>query len=1135
MAASVELWSGPARSGKTSRLLELYRHALGQSPPGGCLWLAPNHRAARDVRSRLLCAQLPGCFSPSCQTFGRFADNVLRASRLAFRPVTPLYKRQLVQRLLNAAAERNELLHFGSIAQTAGLVSLVEGFISELKKLEIWPEHFAEACHARRIMQQDRELLAIYEGYQRLLNEHQLYDAEGRFWSARHLLREGQTAPYENLRTVLVDGFHDLTRTQHEILEILAQRVDRLIVTLPLDIHDQRDGLFGKSRRTRDEFLRRHPHAHEVAFEQLPAEMPAAVAHLAAEMFGNPRTTTPLSEQGEIEVVAATGALGEIQQVARRIKRLLVLGDGTGPVPSEDILVVFRSLTAAAPLVREVFRSYGIPIELEATRALQESPAIAALLAALRCAVEDWPFRQLLALLGNNYFRPAWPQWQGESTLVAAEQTLRRLQLPRGRAELLRQLERLGSSSDGAGSDELTVDGQTVTSADQEATAELDGQERRAARQRRQQQAVSTLALLQRLGAAFGKLPRHATALEWVGALRSLAEDLGLLAAMEDAQRQTEHSASDCAAWDMLLSLLGASGTLNQWLDEPQTSIARDDLFALLADISASESLPSDSQHPGGVRVLSASSARTLAAPYVFIAGMTEKAFPPADADDRLYSDAEYQRLISAGLCLVARDQRSQEEMLLFYETVTRATRRLCLSYPAIDEKGQELSPSPYLEEVIRVCGRDKIALQRVIELTPVPDAAADPMRGQDLRLHAVARALERRPQCLEQISLGRELWPHSAAPLWAGLRVVQDRARFGQFGAFEGLLPSAAAQQALARQYGPHRRWNASLLESYASCPYRFFLQTVLRVDPLDEIRLQTDHAARGKMIHAALRRIHQQTNLEAGQPQSPGKTSADQLQAAFVEVLELLVQQRAYPPLTAALAEVDRRLLLQWSAEYLQQHLDYDQASASFETPLTPAYFEVAFGDASLADSPADPARATISTHLPFKLQVGGETVELAGRIDRIDVGRAAGRTVFNVIDYKSGSSAKLKTDDIANGLALQLPLYAMAVEQLLLAEQNAAPWSAGYWLVKGSGFDSKNAVKLHQIEAGKLAVTDQWQSLSQSIVEKVGQLIQGIRGAQFPVYSADEHCTGRCPFKTVCRVGQIRALEKVWPPEK
>jgi len=28
-------------------------------------------------------------------------------------------------------------------------------------------------------------------------------------------------------------------------------------------------------------------------------------------------------------------------------------------------------------------------------------------------------------------------------------------------------------------------------------------------------------------------------------------------------------------------------------------------------------------------------------------------------------------------------------------------------------------------------------------------------------------------------------------------------------------------------------------------------------------------------------------------------------------------------------------------------------------------------------------------------------------------------------------------------------------------------------------------------------------------------------------FPVFNADEHCTGRCPFNTVCRVAQIRAL--------
>ena len=73
------------------------------------------------------------------------------------------------------------------------------------------------------------------------------------------------------------------------------------------------------------------------------------------------------------------------------------------------------------------------------------------------------------------------------------------------------------------------------------------------------------------------------------------------------------------------------------------------------------------------MRVLSAASVRSLRIPYLFLAGLSEKVFPPPDREDRLYSEAEYLRLIDAGLPLVARTERTRDEMLLFYEAITRA------------------------------------------------------------------------------------------------------------------------------------------------------------------------------------------------------------------------------------------------------------------------------------------------------------------------------------------------------------------------------------------------------------------------------------------------------------------------------
>ena len=89
-------------------------------------------------------------------TFGNFAEAVLHAAGLPIRPMTRLMKRELVRQIIVEQSARGRLSHFQSIAETAGLVDLVCEFISELKRLEIWPDEFRRACAGARPRRQGR-------------------------------------------------------------------------------------------------------------------------------------------------------------------------------------------------------------------------------------------------------------------------------------------------------------------------------------------------------------------------------------------------------------------------------------------------------------------------------------------------------------------------------------------------------------------------------------------------------------------------------------------------------------------------------------------------------------------------------------------------------------------------------------------------------------------------------------------------------------------------------------------------------------------------------------------------------------------------------------------------------------------
>jgi hypothetical protein len=457
------------------------------------------------------------------------------------------------------------------------------------------------------------------------------------------------------------------------------------------------------------------------------------------------------------------------------------------------------------------------------------------------------------------------------------------------------------------------------------------------------------------------------------------------------------------------------------------------------------------------------------------------------------------------------------------------------LSYPALDPAAQPLTPSPYLSEVERACGPGRLKKDALPRLASVP--AEDDVRSlRDFRVRAVSRALEGEPALLAEFC-AHPSTRETAGNVLAALRTSESR-RGESFGPFEGMVASTAAGRKLAERFDPARCWSPSQLEQYAYCPFQFFMENVLRAKSVSEPELSVDYMERGRMLHWLLSAAHRRLNELAGGPTSPGTRDRER----FMEIVRSLVDEwrsvRGDRPLDRGLFEIDLRKIMTWIADYYDQHAEYDGQWKSWNAPPLPAHFEVAFGPKPGDDRPDEDDRAPddcdpLSTLDPFELDCAGETIRFAGRIDRIDLGKFGGQAVFSILDYKSGAGSKRTSLEwVLEGNALQLPLYALAA-QWLLAERQATPLRAAYWHVAGRGYREKDAVKFHVVADGQLVKSPEWLALESQVRERAQSLVAGIRGGQFPVFSADEHCTGRCPFNTVCRVNQVRSLEKTWRP--
>ena len=104
----------------------------------------------------------------------------------------------------------------------------------ELRRYAIPPStYLRDAKRGSRPRRQ--ELAHLYAAYDAELTAHNLCDAEGIHWAARSVLAETSCRGISEFDLVVADGFTDFTRTEFDLLCLIAQRTKQLLISLPAD------------------------------------------------------------------------------------------------------------------------------------------------------------------------------------------------------------------------------------------------------------------------------------------------------------------------------------------------------------------------------------------------------------------------------------------------------------------------------------------------------------------------------------------------------------------------------------------------------------------------------------------------------------------------------------------------------------------------------------------------------------------------------------------------------------------------------------------------------------------------------------------------------------------------------------
>ncbi len=785
----------------------------------------------------------------------------------------------------------------------------------------------------------------------------------------------------------------------------------------------------------------------------------------------------------EARVIRAPEPAEEVREITRAIARDLERG-----VALHHTAILYRQPRPYATLLREVLDLAGLPWSALDGRSLLDSRPASSLLDLLRLPERAFAREAVLRWASAS---PALVRQSGAPRLTSWERLSREAGIVRGAEQWVKRLQAhadaleeglLRPASGGA-------PGQPPGEEGEEGSAAV-----------RWQAAVATEA-------------------RWIAgliaelevALRPPADGSRWAAFVTWAERLRVRFGGEAAAWpeeerpfaEDLATALAELAEADTFEGEMGTSVA---LFLSTLEAELRRCSRAVGRLGEGIMLGPVQAVAGLAFERVYLVGMTEGAFPSPPPVDPFFTGAT-----NGEDPLQRRARQRRDERRAFLTALAAADGGVAtLSLP--DAAGDRAAfPSRWLLEVAAArLGRSSLDasgfkalkeadcpwLRVVSSARAGVVGAAPPADLEDRRLQ----------QAATWTAAGLPLHLHPLArrtdlPVGSGLATASAR-RSRHLTQFDGNLGRPAATAArIARVFDGSAALSASRLETWAQCPFRYFLGYVLRVTATEapEERWSISPRDRGSLVHDVLHDFFGQL-AGVGRPAPREQYTPDDYR--LLEQITgrhfQLAEQRGlvgHP----VVWEVSREGILADLHSFLREDQRW-RAVSGFQ----PRFFEQAFGFDEPGSWPA------------VEIQVAGTDLRLRGRIDRVDLDPAGTRGY--VFDYKTGRAEEVKGaegDPLLAGKRMQVALYVQAVRRQL--GERASVGGAYWFITSRSEFEQQPLVGDDAETERRLAV----------VAEKIAGGIQAgcfpqVPGEEDEFYRTFENCK-YCDYQRICPAGR------------
>ena len=393
-----------------------------------------------------------------------------------------------------------------------------------------------------------------------------------------------------------------------------------------------------------------------------------------------------------------------------------------------------------------------------------------------------------------------------------------------------------------------------------------------------------------------------------------------------------------------------------------------------------------------GVTVGDTERSRTHKVKAIFIIGLNDGVFPSVNKDEGFINDTDRSILKDQGIELAKGTiENLYDDNFNIYKAFTTAEEKLFLSYCQSDTDGKSLRPSTLILKIKKI-------FPELIEKNDILEKQNYFINEKELYEEFISKIISEYNE--EKINNNLFLFYKYFNENNNYKKILKNNLSYIK----KLKMPEKIKKENIQKLYGNKLKTSVSKLETYKSCPYEYFLQYSLKIKEKEELKVK--NLDTGSFMHDVINSFFEEIKNN--------KINIKNIQDEELEkIINKIIDEKLNNNKNYIFTATEKyKLLVKRLKRIILKALKYiilGLKASDFEVEGT----EVAFDEKK-------------GTYKPIEIKLeNGKTVEIVGKIDRIDIAKDENNKYLRIIDYKS-SVKDIDYTNIYAGLQLQLITY-------------------------------------------------------------------------------------------------------------